>query len=195
VPLETLPARPAPASRAERRHDPRDAPRLSLRRSSRDQQGYDGRRFGGARRWRRLGGQYTYSAAHKVCHYRWQSWTFCPRHSRFRQDRAGRQPQDAQNPEGLANPIEGIVGCCALAASGHAAAAPPSSVMNWRRLRSGMGSSPEPAVPAYRRLRMARKRPQVLGVDLNRSESSQAGVSRLYEHEDPERIMCLVLRP
>jgi hypothetical protein len=30
-------------------------------------------------------------------------------------------------------PITGIVGCCARAASGHAAA-PPSSVMNSRRL-------------------------------------------------------------
>jgi putative SOS response-associated peptidase YedK len=39
--------------------------------------------------------------------------------------------------------------------------------------RSGMGSSPEPAVPAYRRLRMHRKCPQVLGADLNRSESSR----------------------
>src|SRR5262249_51708262 len=48
----------------------------------------------------------------------------------------------------------------------------PSSVINWRRLMSSMGSSPEPAVPAYRRLRMPRKRPQVLGVDLNCSESS-----------------------
>src|SRR5262245_38139757 len=36
-----------------------------------------------------------------------------------------------------------------------------------------MGSSPEPAVPAYRRPRMPRKHPQVLGVDLNRSESSR----------------------
>src|SRR6516165_9397358 len=44
--------------------------------------------------------------------------------------------------------------------------------MNWRRLRSSMGSSQEPAVPAYSRLRMHRKRPQVLGVDLNRSEST-----------------------
>ncbi len=34
-----------------------------------------------------------------------------------------------------------------------------------------MGSSPEATVPAYRRLRMPRKRPQVLGADLNRSES------------------------
>jgi hypothetical protein len=31
-------------------------------------------------------------------------------------------------------PITGIAGCCAPAASGHAAAAPPSSDMNWRRL-------------------------------------------------------------
>jgi len=31
------------------------------------------------------------------------------------------------------NPIIGIGACCALAASGHTAAAPPSSVMNWRR--------------------------------------------------------------
>jgi hypothetical protein len=30
-------------------------------------------------------------------------------------------------------PITGIAGCCARAASGHAAAAPPSSVMNSRR--------------------------------------------------------------
>src|SRR5215831_19126739 len=43
--------------------------------------------------------------------------------------------------------------------------------MNWRRLRSGMGSSPEPAVQAYPRLRMPRKRPQVLGIDRNCSES------------------------
>jgi putative ABC transport system substrate-binding protein len=35
-----------------------------------------------------------------------------------------------------------------------------------------IGSSPEPAVPAYSRLRMPWKRPQVLGVDLNCSEST-----------------------
>ena len=34
----------------------------------------------------------------------------------------------------LRYPITGIAGCCARAASGHAAAAPPSSVMNSRRL-------------------------------------------------------------
>src|SRR5262249_46012452 len=49
--------------------------------------------------------------------------------------------------------------CLEPAASGQATAAPPSSVMNWRRLRLGMGSPPEPAVPAYRRLRMHRKGP------------------------------------
>jgi hypothetical protein len=32
------------------------------------------------------------------------------------------------------------------------------------------GSPPEPAMPAYSRPRMQRKRPQVLGMDLNRSE-------------------------
>jgi hypothetical protein len=38
---------------------------------------------------------------------------------------------------------------------------------------SSMGSPPEPAVPAYRRLRMPGSARQVLGVDLNRSESSR----------------------
>src|SRR5215831_11426252 len=38
---------------------------------------------------------------------------------------------------------------------------------------SSMGSSPEPVVPAYRRLRMPWKRPQVLVADLNRSVSSR----------------------
>jgi hypothetical protein len=39
------------------------------------------------------------------------------------------------------NSITGIACCCARAASGHAAAL-ASSVMNWRRLGSGMGSPP-----------------------------------------------------
>ena len=42
--------------------------------------------------------------------------------------------------------------------------------MNSRRLTSGMGSPPEPAMAAYRTLRLPWKRRQVLGVDLNRSE-------------------------
>jgi hypothetical protein len=81
---------------------------------------------------------------------------------------------------------------CARAASGHAAAAPPSSVMNWRRLRSSMGSSPEPAVPAYSRLRMPRKHPQVLGVDLNCSESRIAETMLLsrYAPGDWDGGMC-----
>ena len=32
-----------------------------------------------------------------------------------------------------ATTITGIAGCCALAGSGHASVAPPSSVMKWRR--------------------------------------------------------------
>src|SRR5262249_44831610 len=46
------------------------------------------------------------------------------------------------NPAGIPparTPITGIAGCCARAASGHAAA-PPSSVMNSRRLMSDMGA-------------------------------------------------------
>src|SRR6516225_966555 len=43
------------------------------------------------------------------------------------------------------NPITGIAGCCARAASGHAAAAPPSSVMNSRRLMPSM-ALPSPRV-------------------------------------------------
>jgi hypothetical protein len=42
--------------------------------------------------------------------------------------------------------------------------------MNSRRLTLSMGSPSEPAVPAYRPLRLLRKQWQVLGPDLNRSE-------------------------
>src|SRR5437899_2855639 len=48
------------------------------------------------------------------------------------------------------NPTTGIVGCCARAASGHVAAAPPMSVMNWRRL---MGPC------RFRKVRFERRRP------------------------------------
>jgi hypothetical protein len=67
-------------------------------------------------------------------------------------------------------PTTGIAGCCACAESGQAAA-PPSSDMNWRRLWSSMGSSPEPAVPPYRSPRMPRKRPAGPWGKLNSSES------------------------
>src|SRR5262249_46455639 len=61
------------------------------------------------------------------------------------------------------------------AASSEGSTRRESSVMNWRRLVSSIGSSPEPAVPAYGRVRVQRKRPAVLGIDLNRSESSPLG--------------------
>jgi hypothetical protein len=43
---------------------------------------------------------------------------------------------DADSPGDLLlrKPITGSAGCCARAANGHTAAAPPMSVMNWRRL-------------------------------------------------------------
>jgi hypothetical protein len=81
----------------------------------------------------------------------------------------------SQGPLGSAPEWPLADSCCTRATSGHAAA-PPSSVMNWRRLRSSMGSSPEPAVPAYSRRRMPRKHPQVLGIDLNRSDGRVRGL-------------------
>jgi hypothetical protein len=39
---------------------------------------------------------------------------------------------------GLRNPTTGIAACCARAATGQAAAAPPSNVMNSRRLMSAV---------------------------------------------------------
>ena len=59
-----------------------------------------------------------------------------PRHSRLRPDLDGTRARAARTRSAeapLRNPITGIAGCCARAASGHAAAAPPSSVMNSRR--------------------------------------------------------------
>jgi hypothetical protein len=46
------------------------------------------------------------------------------------------------------NPMVGsFVGCCARAPTGHVTAAPPSSVMNSRRLMSDMGLPPSCAIP------------------------------------------------
>ena len=45
-------------------------------------------------------------------------------------------PRNLQAIRAPRKPITGIAGCCARAASGHAAAAPPSSVMNSRRSHS-----------------------------------------------------------
>ena len=43
---------------------------------------------------------------------------------------------------------ETVPACCARAASGHAATAPPMSVMSSRRLRAGMGS-PHPRAAVF----------------------------------------------
>ena len=62
----------------------------------------------------------------------------------------------------------GIAGCCARAVSGHAAAAPPSSDMNSRRLLSNIGL-PAPWVPQALGPRFR----QVLAAGLNHSESCE----------------------
>ena len=63
-----------------------------------------------------------------------------------------------------------MLGCCARAASGHAAAAPPSSVMNWRR---PMTSMEIPSGTRSESLQQGEDVPEaraVLGADLNRPE-------------------------
>lgn len=55
-----------------------------------------------------------------------------------RRNAAMRCAEDASESE-LRNPITGIAACCALAASGHVAIAPPRTVMNWRRCTSSIG--------------------------------------------------------
>src|SRR5262249_41990857 len=87
------------------------------------------------------------------------------------------------------NPITGIAACCARAASGHAAAAPPSSDMNARRFMSDTGLSLPPAIPhpsvgstskrrSLRSVYLGASLPwnarQVLGTDLDRSVSEAA---------------------
>jgi hypothetical protein len=47
--------------------------------------------------------------------------------------RAGRAFAGVSMDEALRYPITGIAGCCARAANGHAAAAPPSVAKNFRR--------------------------------------------------------------
>src|SRR5215813_11127607 len=64
--------------------------------------------------------------------------------------------------------------CCARAASGHAAAAPPRSVMNSRRLTPCIGLPPLGwATDTYRILNLAQSGGQVLGANLNCSESER----------------------
>jgi hypothetical protein len=65
-----------------------------------------------------------------------------PRQIRFRRDLTeGPYTVGERGRRFGANPITGIAGCCALATTGQAAAAPPSSVMSSRRLTPGMGAS------------------------------------------------------
>ena len=86
----------------------------------------------------------------------------------------------------LRKPIPGIAGCCARALSGHAAAAPPSSVMNSRRPMSSTGLRPplwargasndhppgrRPMQSVCSMLRLPRRVGAILGADLNCSES------------------------
>src|SRR5262249_46976419 len=91
---------------------------------------------------------------------------------------------------GLSTPIlRTRSACCARAASGHAAAAPPSSVMNARRLMLHTGLSLPPAIPHPSVGSTRKRRPvrsvylgaslpwnarQVLGTDLDRSVSEAA---------------------
>src|SRR5215831_3567226 len=66
------------------------------------------------------------------------------------------------------------MGCCARTPSGHAAAAPPSSVMNSRRLMSDIRLPPTRMGcrrSVYRKLSLPRGGWKVLGADLNCSES------------------------
>jgi hypothetical protein len=66
----------------------------------------------------------------------------------------------------LSNPITGIAGCCARAASGHATAAPPSSAMNARRC-SGRDAR-FIARPPHRTVRAAFPHTACMGVFLSR---------------------------
>jgi hypothetical protein len=75
----------------------------------------------------------------------------------------------------MKKPITGITGCCAPDASGHAAAAPASSVMNLRRFMHDMGGSPA-AAAILRTLSLPRAPWRVLEAELNCSES--IGVAR-----------------
>src|SRR5262249_57570131 len=85
----------------------------------------------------------------------------------------------------LRNPTTGIAGCCARAASGHAATAPPTSVMNSRRLRAGMGSH-HPVQPVSRTLSLARRDWLVLGARPESFLIEVVGLSlRVFENKHP----------
>src|SRR5262249_39831082 len=105
------------------------------------------------------------------------------------------------------NPITGIAVCCARAARGHAAVAPPSSVMNSRRLMTNIGLPPTRHTPPgvttsgrgplrsiRRTLSLPQNGRQVLETDLNCSESRPAlpavipdlwSIASDYDIDDP----------
>ena len=70
----------------------------------------------------------------------------------------------------LRKPITGIAGCCARAASGHAAAAPPRSVMNSRRSHSITSSARASSIGGT-------VRPRALAVMRLRTKSNLVGCS------------------
>jgi hypothetical protein len=59
----------------------------------------------------------------------------------------------------------GIAGCCARAASGHTAAAPPRSVTNSRRLMSDMGVLPPLCANKAMAVRLVRRHQRYHGAD------------------------------
>src|SRR5436309_179403 len=83
----------------------------------------------------------------------------------------------------LTNPTTGIAGCCARVASGQATAAPPSSVMNSRRLMTDMDLAP-PRAAGFSLSQARRDRP-VLWAILNRSESRWAPSRHLSRDHGP----------
>src|SRR5262249_40706130 len=50
--------------------------------------------------------------------------------------------------------------------------------MNWRRFKSSMGSSPEPAMPVYSSIRLLRKRPQAPRHPFARSKAKTVVLSK-----------------
>ena len=89
---------------------------------------------------------------------------------------ARRRSLTASGDLGSRNPTNGVAGCCARAASGHAVAAPPPSKRNSRRRIPDTRASP-PSQSVRRILSLPPTPWQVLGADLNRSESRLAPYS------------------
>jgi hypothetical protein len=89
-------------------------------------------------------------------------------------------------------------GCCARAASGHVAAALPSRVMNWRRLRSSMGSPPGTRRASLPQAQDALEAPAGPWGSLNRSEIAAWGGPGVGSHrrtgEQFQLVICQMMR-